>query len=102
VADDDQILLRLDRHVARGNELMEEVREQHRLNEETYRQGMEFMAHLTERVLGAIDENIRAIREMREEMKAEGRENRAQIRAQTEAIFRMMDRFDGNSGPATS
>ena len=95
---DREILERLDEHLARGNaymargnELMEEIREEHRLNREVYARTMETMLDLSERQERLVNEAVGAIREMREE-----------IRAQTRAIFTVIDRLEGNGGPTAA
>jgi hypothetical protein len=123
VARDDDILDRLDRHIAhsnehmargnelmarsnehmaRGNELMAEVRKEHRLNRMAYERGTRLIIGLVERQGRAfgevVRENTAVIREMREEMRLV----RGRLEAQTEAIFRVLDRLDGGNGPAAA
>jgi len=80
----DEILSEIKTHIARGNELMEAIRREHELN----RGSWERQLHLTRRVIAhnerAFNESVGVMQEMR-----------AEIRAQTEAIFRVIDRLDG-------
>ncbi len=90
----DEFLRRIDahmargnEHMARGNELMEEVRHEHQLNRAAFAENSRVLARLTD-VLVLIDRNQRELQ--------------AEVRAQTEAIFRMLDRSDDDAGPATA
>ena len=72
--------------MARGNELMAEVREEMRLNRAAYAEGARVTARLTQ-VLVRVDQSQRDLQD--------------EIRAQRDAIFRMLDRFEnGGAGPA--
>jgi len=44
--------------------------------------------------------SVRELREMSAELRAEAREGRDQLRANTEAILRLLDRFANGGGPA--
>jgi hypothetical protein len=110
----DEFLARIDAHMERGNELMEQIRAEHRLNRATYeriledqeRRESEYQQHLqiTREVIRrnelAFQENTRVLAEVSAELISELRELGAEVRAQTQAIFRMLDRFDGGAEPA--
>ncbi len=112
----DDPLTRIDVHMARGNELMEQNRAAFQdlrtfLREMTLRQEKvmrEMLARLGEQgkmlreqteVISeqtkAISEQTKAIREGRDEFVQESRAQRA-------ALFRMLDRFDGGDSPAAA
>jgi hypothetical protein len=79
--------------IERGNELMDEVRAEVQLTREVVRRHeIAFMDHSR---LNA--ELVDAVREVKVDLRQLGSE----VRAQTEAIFRMIDRFDGGTEPAT-
>ena len=91
----DEILKRIDEHMARGNVLMAEIRRQHELNQRehelnraAYAEGMKVMAGL-----------VRVVDQMRHELV----DHSDEIRAQTKAVLRLLDRFgDAGTGPATA
>jgi hypothetical protein len=87
----DELLKRLDEHMARGNELHELNIREHELNRAAYERGMETMLGITDRHERLVEENVRALRQLT-----------ARMEAQTAAIFRMLDRLDGKNGPATA
>ena len=73
--------------MARGNELMAEVRREHELNRTAYAEGMRVISRLTD-VIDRIDRNQRAL-------EVQIRDHRDETRAQTQAILRLLDRFGG-------
>lgn len=93
---DDEILRRLDQHMARGNKLMEGVREEHRLNREAYERGTRLMIDIVARHERAFKDYMELNREIREELRL----GRGRIEAQTQAIWAMLDRLGGSGGPA--
>jgi uncharacterized coiled-coil DUF342 family protein len=94
---DRDLLERIDAHMARGNELMAEIREEHRLNRREHRLGR------AERRL-----NRAAIQEFRQVMREvvlDMRENRRilqrieqGIHAQTEGLLHVLDELRGHGG----
>jgi hypothetical protein len=82
----DEHMARSNEHMARGNELMDEVRREHQLNRAAFAEMMRVTARLTE-VLDRIDQSQRDLQD--------------EVRAQTKAIFRLIDRFDAG-GPGTA
>jgi hypothetical protein len=94
VAARDEILARLDRHLARSSELMTQVREEMRLTRDQHTENMRQMREMTRgyraatsRLIDVVDENLRAMREMTDES-----------RAQRKAILAVIDYLRGN-GP---
>lgn len=104
---DDEILRRLDEHTERGNELMSEVRQEMRLSREQHADLREFIREqtvraerVTDRQVTALDalvlrqdEGIAALRQMRVEIREELRDLRAESRAQTQALMKVIDRL---------
>jgi uncharacterized protein (DUF2461 family) len=85
--DHDELLRRLDMHMARGNVimarsnvLMEQNRRAFAANERAFRELHSFLGDLTQ-----------ALRVLTEEFSSE-------MRAQRQALFRILDRLDGNGG----
>jgi hypothetical protein len=76
--DHDELLRRLDAHVARGNEIMARSNELMLRNEIAFRDLRDFLA-----------EQTMALRALMVEVKTE-------MGAQREALFRILDRLDGN------
>ncbi len=112
----DDPLSRIDAHMARGNELMEQNRAAFQdlrtflrdmtLRQEKVMRGM--MARLEEQSK-EIREQTNVLREQSKEIREqtasirEGREEFVQeSRAQRAALFRMLDRFDGGDSPAAA
>jgi hypothetical protein len=95
-----ELLRRIDAHMERGNELMEQNR---RAFEET-RVFMRQLLLRNDKVLGAMQRQIeastRAIRKLTEDMHREHLEFVEEMRAQRAALFRILDRLDGNGDPA--
>ena len=84
----DEILKRIDEHMARGNELMEEIRRERELDRATFAEHIEVLAGL-----------VRVVDRMRHQMEDQSDETRAQ----TKAVLRLLDRFgDAGTGPATA
>ena len=82
----DRHMERMDRHMERGDQLMDEIRSEVQLTREVVRRNeIAFM------------ENSRVNAELIDAVRDLG----AEVRAQTHAIFRMLDRFDGGAEPAT-
>ncbi len=101
MAEGDDILKRLDEHMARGNEhmargneLMEEIRREHQLNREAYRQGMELMARLIERV----DASSRRNERVTARMIAQIDENTETLRALRDSVLAFLNRLDEGGG----
>jgi HAMP domain-containing protein len=106
---DHELLKRLDEHLARGNELHELNIREHQLNRASYERGIEMMLGITERHERLVEENVRVLRQLTTafaqgmaEIRSEMKLVRERMEAQTEAIFRMLDRLDGNDGPAAA
>jgi len=99
--DDRELLSRIDEHIARGNRLLEEVREEMRRNRESTerlfaRQDEMFSEQVT--VLRGLSDVIKKMgsslaREL-SVMTDELRDLREQGRAQTEALWQMIDRMN--------
>lgn len=98
----DDPLTRIDAHMARGNELMEQNRAAFQdlrtfLREMTLRQ-----EKVMREMLARLDDQGKMLREQTEVIR-EGREEFVQeSRAQRAALFRMLDRLDGGDSPATA
>jgi hypothetical protein len=97
----DEHMARANEHMARGNELMEEIREQHELNRrehelnrEAYRQGMELMARLIERV----DASSRRSERVTARMVAQIEENTETLRALRDSVIAFLNRLDEGGG----
>ena len=121
---DEAFLSRIDEHMRRGSELMEQIRAEHELHRkqaaeadaryqeqiELTRQEVQITREVVRRNEIAFQANSRLnaelvgavvdVRDTVREVRADLRELGAEVRAQTEAIFRMLDRFDGGSEPA--
>jgi uncharacterized coiled-coil DUF342 family protein len=111
---DEEVLRRIDAHMARSNEIFEDHR--HFLRELTLRQERVFRAMIDRldeqgraireqgraiREQGrAIREQTQQMREQTEQMRAQRREFVEESRAQRAALFRMLDRLDGGADPA--
>jgi hypothetical protein len=101
----DEYLARLDAHLARLDENLAEMRAQNERGDQQYRELVERMegeARLTREVVRRNElafqegsrmnaEHVNVLRGVTEDLRELG----AEVRAQTEAIFRMLDRFDG-------
>ncbi len=98
----DDPLSRIDAHMARGNELMEQ-------NRAAFQDLRTFLRDMTLRqekvmreMLARLDEQGKMLREQTEVIR-EGREEFVQeSRAQRAALFRMLDRLDGGDSPAAA
>jgi hypothetical protein len=98
---DRELLLRLDEHMARGNELMEQIREEHRLNRKQHE--LNRKEHQLNRAA------VQDMRKVAREVILEMRENRVilrdiqhGIRAQTEGLLHVLNelRRPGGQAPA--
>ncbi|MBA3305156.1 MAG: hypothetical protein H0U25_04435 [Thermoleophilaceae bacterium] len=98
----DDPLSRIDAHMARGNELMEQNRAAFQdlrtfLREMTLRQ-----EKVMREMLARLEDQSKVLREQTESIR-EGREEFVQeSRAQRAALFRMLDRLDGGDSPAAA
>ena len=72
-------------HQQRASQLMEEIRDEVRLNREVIRRN-ELVFQENSRVLSELVETVRGMKE--------------EVRAQTRAIFKLIDRLDGGTAPA--
>jgi hypothetical protein len=82
-------------HMARGNELMEEIRQQHELNRREHELNRLAFAE-TARVMSRLGDVLERVDRSQRELQDE-------VRAQTRAIFKLIDRFEnGGAGPATA
>ena len=111
-----EVLDRIDAHMARGNELMEGVREEMRLSREErersrewfgglYSDFREFTRELTLRSERVAREQIAELRALRTGFQAitdELRDMRNETRAQTRAILRVLDKLDTGGADATA
>lgn len=89
-----EYMARGNEYMARGNELMEEIRREHQLNREAYRQGMELMAHLIERV----DASSRRNERVTARMIAQIDENTETLRALRDSVLAFLNRLDEGGG----
>lgn len=114
----DEFLSRIDAHMERGNELMQQIRAEHRLSRATYERILEDQGRRESRYQEQLQitrevvrrneiafqegsrlaaQHIERLQELGERLQELGEE----VRAQTQAIFRMLDRFDdGGAEPA--
>jgi uncharacterized protein YeeX (DUF496 family) len=84
----DEILKRIDDHMARGNELMAEIRHEHQLNRAAFAE--------TAQLLGRM---VDVLAQMERRLDDQG----DAIRANTKAVLRLLDRFgNGGGDPATA
>jgi hypothetical protein len=92
----DEILNRIDEHMARGNELMQEIRRQHELNRREHELNRAAFARNSEILARLVDVIGQMSRRLEDQEGA--------IRAQTEAIFKVLDRFGdgGGADPASA
>jgi hypothetical protein len=99
-------------YMARGNELMEQIREEHRLNREEHKlcrqehkrnqaRFQNSQAVMREMLL-ELREGRAMLREMRAEMKAEFRDVGDAIRANTEGLLRVLDELRREDGPSAA
>jgi hypothetical protein len=108
-------LIRIDRHLDRGDELMASIREEMRLNREEFRLNREaYERHFelsrrehqaTQAALGNLRDVCRSLVVAVEENTRTLRDLRAEIRAQTEGLMRVLDELRGpgpGGEPATS
>jgi hypothetical protein len=108
---DDEVLRRIDRHMERGNELMEHLREVIDGNRAFMRELLLRHEKATDTMITRLREDTRELREHRKEfrqyrdewreaVREERREFVAEMRAQREALFRMLDKLDGGGQAA--
>jgi hypothetical protein len=97
--DHDELLRRVDAHMERGNAIMAENRRAFEANTRAFEDLRAFLAEqtlalqgLTREILGVSGFTREVVRRT-DEILAEGR-------AQREALFRILDRLDGQGGPA--
>ena len=95
---DREMLERIDSHLSRGNELMEQIRQEHRLNREEHRLNRE--EHRLNRAA------VQGMREVAREVVLELREHRELLRdvrhgiqAQTESLMYVLDELRRRHGP---
>lgn len=107
------VLQRIDAHMARGNELMEQntaaFQDLRMVIRETNLRQERVMREISERqetVLGAV---VAQLREQGKELRAQGKQMREahrefveESRAQRAALFRILDRLDGGDAPAAA
>jgi hypothetical protein len=74
----------------RGNQLMDEIREEMRLSREQFAELRVFMRDITLRIERGGREQVRQLRELTESVRKDREENRAQ----TQALLRVIDRMD--------
>ena len=118
----DEFLARIDEHMARGNELMargnelmDGIRAEFRLNRAQYRRSeIAFGAQSRAlddliQMIGGMNETVAegaqavaGLTDITREMTQDLRQLGEEVRAQTQAIFRMLDRFDGGAQPGTA
>ncbi len=90
----DRRQLRFDEHMARGNELMGEVKDEMRLNREERAESREFMREIVARIERGSREEVRVLQGLTDEI----RDLIAESRAQREGLLRVIDRL--GPGPA--
>ena len=110
---DGEILRRVEAEVVRTNEILEQERVawksqmvEHGGSLQDIRFEMRQMSMRGERIAQSY---VRAIEELTDEMRADGRANRSalreladDVRANTQAVLRLLDRFDSGGGPAAA
>ena len=98
----DQTLEAIDGHMARGNELMDEIREEHRLNRQEHQ--LNRREHQLNRA--AVHNNTQVLRELllqRREDRAILERIEQGIHAQTQGLLHVLDELrNGRSGPGTA
>ena len=104
---DDGFLERIDEHMRRSNEVTAEVREEMRLTREEARrrddESRAFMQEITTRIERIGRDELRQLRQLgalvtrQSELLLPARE---EVRAQTQAIFRLLDRLDPDANGA--
>jgi len=98
----DDPLSRIDAHMARGNELMEQNRAAFQdlrtfLREMTLRQ-----EKVMREMLARLEDQSKVLREQTESIRGGREEFVQESRARRAALFRMLDRFDGGDSPAAA
>lgn len=95
----DAHVARIDEHMARGNELMEQVRAEIELTRISY----EHQLHVTREIVRQNRTAFQQVGDVLVEVRDDLRELKAETHAQTEAIFKMLDRFgNGGAEPASA
>ena len=97
----DRTIDRMDEHMARGNELMDEIREEHRLNREQHE--LNRREHQLNRA--AMERNSRILRELllqREDDRKVLERIEQGIHAQTQGLLHVLDQLRGGRGPGTA
>ena len=95
-------MARANEQMTRGDELMQEVREEHRLDREAYEHGTQLILDMVARRERAFMDSMQLMREMHERMREEMRLVRGRMEAQTAAILKLIDRFDSGGCATTS
>lgn len=98
---------RIEQHMARGNELMADVRQEMRLNRVSYERQANVLSNALERNREAFERNSAVMANLieRHERVTDGmiealRDMRDEIRAETRAIFKVIDRLEGGASAA--
>lgn len=84
---DEEILRRIDAHMARGNELMAEIREEHRLTREEHERNRRFYADLSAKNAEVVADNKAVMRNLVGEIRTMRDENRVHHEAMTGALL---------------
>jgi hypothetical protein len=99
----DRTLDRLDERTARGNQLLEAIRDEHRLNREQFERYKRDMERLEQRSHAAVERNTRVMRELllqREEDRKFLERIEQGIHAQTQGLLHVLDELrNGRGGP---
>ena len=90
---DDEILRRIDAHMERGNELMDE-------NRRAFQDLRTFLREMSLRQERVMREMLQSMQEQAEMIREHRREFVQETRAQRAALFRMLDRLDGGESTA--
>ena len=102
----DRTLDRIDGHMVRGNELMEEIREEHRLNREQHSREHELNRREHRLNRAAIENNTRVLRELllqRQEDRVILERIEQGIHAQTQGLLHVLDELrNGRGGSGTA
>ncbi len=93
---DREFLERMDQRLARGNELLGEVKDEMRLNREERAESREFIREIVGRIERGSREEVRVLQGLTDEI----RDLIAESRAQREALLRMLDRLGPGPEPA--
>lgn len=99
----DALLRRIDEHMARGNEVMDEIRAEVARSRRSYEDQLQITREVIRRnelVLQDFRKGFHELVEQIRELTASTREVREESRAHSKAIFALIDRLGGGGAPA--